>query len=67
MKMDEKRTITLGLPYGLIMRYNSLIEEFWLDYYVLREWLAEPEDIKYVEITPKNAWILDLVRDAIII
>ena len=65
--MDEKRTIKIWLPYGLIMRCNRLVDELGLNPYILNEWLCEPEDIEYIEITPENAWILDYVKNAIII
>jgi len=65
--MDKKRTITIWLPYGLIMRYDRLVDELGINPYLLREWYREPEDMKYIDITPENAWILDYVKDAIII
>lgn len=67
MQMDEKWTIELGLPYGLIMRYDALVDYLGLNPYLLQEWLADSGDIKYITITPENAWILDYVKDAIII
>lgn len=62
-----EREIKLQVPYGLLLRRDRAIDEFGLNPYAVREWLVDYDDLKTITITPKTAWLLDYVRDAIIV
>lgn len=57
--------IKIWIKYKIIYKYDKIINYLWLNEYWINEWLIDWDDIKYIEITKENIWILDLLKDYI--
>lgn len=55
----------IWIQYKIIYKYDKLIDYLWLDEYWINEWLIDWNDIKYIEITKENIWILDYLKSYI--
>ena len=57
--------IKIWIQYRIIYKYDKIINYLWLDEYWISEWLIDWNDIKYIEITKENIWVLDYLKDYI--
>lgn len=57
--------IKIWIQYKIIYKYDKIINYLWLDEYWMNEWLIDWNDIKYIEITKENIWILDYLKSYI--
>jgi len=57
--------IKIWIQYKIIYKYDKIINYLWLDEYWINEWLVDWNDIKYIEITKGNIWILDYLKSYI--
>lgn len=57
--------IKIWIEYKILYRYDKIINYLWLNEYWINEWLIDWNDIKYIEITKENIWILDYLKDYI--
>ena len=57
--------IKIWIEYKIIYKYDKIINYLWLNEYWINEWLIDWNDIKYIEITKENIWILDLLKEYI--
>ena len=57
--------IKIWIKYKIIYKYDKIINYLWLNEYWISEWLINWDDIKYIEITKENIWILDYLKDYI--
>lgn len=55
----------IWIQYKIIYKYDKLIDYLWLDEYWINEWIIDWNDIKYIEITKENIWILDYLKSYI--
>ena len=51
------------IPYGIIIRDDRLRDYIGVDERAINEWLHEEYDLKRVEITKENLWILQYIQD----
>lgn len=57
--------IEIWIQYKIIYKYDEIINYLWLNEYWISEWIIDWNDIKYIEITKENIWILDCLKDYI--
>lgn len=57
--------IKIWIEYKIIYKYDKIINYLWLNEYWINEWLIDWNDIKYIEITKENIWILDYLKSYI--
>lgn len=57
--------IKIWIEYKIIYKYDKIINYLWLNEYWINEWIIDWNDIKYIEITKENIWILDLLKEYI--
>lgn len=57
--------IKIWIEYKIIYKYDKIINYLWLDEYWISEGLIDWNDIKYIEITKENIWILDYLKSYI--
>lgn len=55
----------IWIEYKIIYKYDKIINYLWLNEYWINEWLIDWNDIKYIEITKENIWILDYLKSYI--
>ena len=53
-----EQNIIIQIPYELVFRNDRLVDELWLNPYLLNEGLREPEDLCTIEITQDRKRIL---------
>lgn len=54
--------IQISIPYGLIVRDDTLREYFWVDERAINEWRVEPNDMKTIDINKDNIRLVDYIR-----
>ena len=59
--------VAVILSYELVYRSDRLVYELWLHPYGINEWLVEPNDRITIELTDDKLWILDRLKDYLII
>ena len=54
--------IQISIPYGLIVRDDTLREYIWVDERAINEWRVEPNDMKTIDINEENVRFVDYIR-----
>lgn len=61
-KLNMETIIQISIPYGLIVRDDTLREYLWVDERAIYEWRVEPNDMKTIDINKDNVRLVDYIR-----
>lgn len=55
--------IIIQIPYWIVFLNDRIVDNLWLNPYLLNEWLRDTDDLCSIEITQDNLWILERVTN----
>lgn len=58
-----ENVIQISIPYGLIVRDDTLREYTWVDERAINEWRVEPNEMKSIDINKDNIRLVDYIKE----
>lgn len=60
---NMENVIQISIPYGLIVRDDTLREYTWVDERAINEWRVEPNEMKSIDINKDNIRLVDYIKE----